>query len=85
MPYIDSGTFTVDAETRALTFPFTEEAKDVLTARVQRRGAEILEYLGASSAMSCASAISKHLKVRHCICFVSLLLLLVVVLRIASQ
>lgn len=62
VPYIDSGTFTVDNETRPLTFPFTEEAKDVLTARVQRRGAEILEYLGASSAMSCASAISKHLK-----------------------
>ena len=63
VPYIEAGTFVIDGATQPLTFPFTEAAKDAMTERVQKRGAEILEYLGASSAMSCASAISKHLKV----------------------
>jgi malate dehydrogenase len=62
VPYIDAGTFTVDGERRQLSFPFSPQAREGVVERVQRRGAEILEYLKASSAMSCASAISKHLK-----------------------
>jgi malate dehydrogenase len=62
VPYIDAGTFAVEGESRPLAFPFTPESRQGVVKRVQQRGAEIMEYLKASSAMSCASAISKHLK-----------------------
>lgn len=62
VPYIDAGTFSMDGDKQPLGYPFTEEARLQLTRRVQQRGAEIMEYLHASSAMSCAVAISKHLQ-----------------------
>lgn len=61
VPFTDNATYRLDGVQHPLK-DILSPCQDEITRRVQNRGAEILHSLGASSALSCAGAISRHLK-----------------------
>ena len=63
VPYVDAAKLFRDGvyDTEVTRISGAEEVLPSIVERVQRRGAEIIKAQGASSAMSAASAIAKHL------------------------
>jgi malate dehydrogenase len=63
VPYIDSATVKIDGKLIPVT-EFINDRNEIaeLVSKVQNRGAAIIKSLQASSALSAAAAISKHLK-----------------------
>ena len=62
VPYIDAATVMVGGETKRVSQYFTQEETNQLIVSVQNRGAEVIKAQQASSALSAANAIGKHLK-----------------------
>jgi malate dehydrogenase len=61
-PYFESATVVADGETKRVTSYFEGDERNKLIASVQNRGAAVIKAQSASSALSAASAISKHLR-----------------------
>ena len=62
VPYIDAATIMVGGESKSVGQYFTPEETNQLIVSVQNRGAEVIKAQQASSALSAANAIGKHLK-----------------------
>jgi len=62
VPYIDNATVTVGGEKKPVAPYFSAEEAAQLTTSVQNRGAEVIKAQQASSALSAANAVAKHLK-----------------------
>jgi malate dehydrogenase len=61
VPYTGVGKVSISGEVTDIA-QFIDKDQEELTKTVQNRGAEIIQYLKASSAMSAATAVAKHLK-----------------------
>ena len=61
VPYIGAATVMVGGDTKRVSQYFTSEETNQLIVSVQNRGAEVIKAQQASSALSAANAIGKHL------------------------
>jgi malate dehydrogenase len=61
VPYTGAGKVNIDGNLCDIA-EFIDGNQATLTSTVQNRGAEIIQYLKASSAMSAATAVAKHLR-----------------------
>ena len=62
VPYIDAATVTVGGATKNVAQYFSADEAAQLTSSVQNRGGEVIKAQQASSALSAANAVAKHLK-----------------------
>ena len=62
VPYFDAATVIIDKKQIPIKELINEDRRNEIVSKVQNRGAAIIKALQASSAMSAAVAIQKHLK-----------------------